>query len=444
MVLLDLKELKYHIENVRLPDQWVSQYNLPASFRVGGGTEPTLLILGVGFLAKYGPVQVDTYRGLTLSVSRITNNFLVSGIYTGSEVQDVACHKISFGGLSRVDREFLYQNIVPEPHPLKSEFCTGCKMLRCAACEADQFNLDPLVKLENQIIFKSISFTGKNYTTELPFKDLITQLPCYYREAVNVFERFERKIMKNNNHLSSYNCQIQTMIDEGIFSIVDEKRPSGSHITSNIALNSGSTSTPIRVVHNGSFATQGRPSLNDCLLKGSSGNRKISQILTTLRLYKYLAVADVRRAYTQIKLGPHCKKFMKIIHRENGLGSQGKLLTSEPNRLMFGVKSAQSVFGMCKNSAADQFIENEEVRRQLKEDSYTDNLHHCSESEIELEKFIETTQEGLSKASFEIKNQTWVTNMSNNQYSKENISLLGLQFDPINDTFTVKISFNLS
>ena len=81
-------------------------------------------------------------------------------------------------------------------------------MLRCAACEADQFNLDPVIKLENQIIFKSISFSGKNFTTELPFKDLITQLPGYYWKAVNVFERYERKLMKNNNHLASYNNQI--------------------------------------------------------------------------------------------------------------------------------------------------------------------------------------------------------------------------------------------
>ena len=71
--------------------------------------------------------------------------------------------------MSWVDREFLYNYIVPYPHPARSDHCTGCRMQKCMACEADQFNLDPLIKLENEIIFKNISFNIKSFTTELLF-----------------------------------------------------------------------------------------------------------------------------------------------------------------------------------------------------------------------------------------------------------------------------------
>ena len=41
---------------------------------------------------------------------------------------------------------------------------------------------------------------------------------------------------------------------------------------------------------------------------------KIGDILTTLRLSRYLAIGDVKKAYSQVKLGPKCKKYMKIVH----------------------------------------------------------------------------------------------------------------------------------
>ena len=36
---------------------------------------------------------------------------------------------------------------------------------------------------------------------------------------------------KNKEQLSSYNNQIATMLEEGIFKVIDDKRIDGSHIT---------------------------------------------------------------------------------------------------------------------------------------------------------------------------------------------------------------------
>ena len=222
-----------------------------------------------------------------MSVSRISNAYLISGYYQGAENRDVSNYRVNFGGLSRLDRNFLESNILPTPHPARQEHCTGCRMTKCLSCEADPYNLDPLTRIENELLFKSITFRDSKFSTELPFNQHITQLPNYYKEAVAVMCNFEKKLVKNEVHLHSYNDQIQKMIDDKIVSIIEETRGDGSYITSNIALNSCSTSTPLRIVHNGSFSTQNRPSLNDCLLKGSSGNRKIAPILNTLRLSKF-------------------------------------------------------------------------------------------------------------------------------------------------------------
>ena len=93
-------------------------------------------------------------------------------------------------------------------------------MTKCLSCEADQYNLDPLTRIENEVLFKSITFKDSKFSTELPFNQHITQLPNYYKEAVAVMCNFEKKLVKNEVHLHSYNDQIQKMIDDKIFSII--------------------------------------------------------------------------------------------------------------------------------------------------------------------------------------------------------------------------------
>ena len=182
--------MQYNLKNIELPENWVSQYNLPASFNVGGTSDPTLLILGAGFLSRYGPMLIDTHQGLNLSVSRISNSYLVSGYYQGSDSREISNFRVNFGGLSKLDREFLQSNIVPTPHPARQDHCTGCRITKCLSCEADQYNLDPLTRIENELILKSITFKDSKFSTELPFNQHITQLPCYFKEAIAVMGNF--------------------------------------------------------------------------------------------------------------------------------------------------------------------------------------------------------------------------------------------------------------
>ena len=114
VIILELQKMQYNLKQIELPETWISQYDLPPSFSVGGTSDPTLLILGAGFFSRYGPLQVDSYEGLNLSVSRITNSYLISGYYKGSDFKDISNFRVNFGGLSKMDRDFLQSNILPK------------------------------------------------------------------------------------------------------------------------------------------------------------------------------------------------------------------------------------------------------------------------------------------------------------------------------------------
>ena len=176
--------------------------------------------------------------------------------------------------------------------------------------------------------------------------------------------RFKNKLMRTEAHLKSYNQQVQDLIDQGIFSVLEneEQHSKGTFLPCNIAINSSSASTPIRVVQNGSFSSGSKPSLNSCMLTGSPGNRSLADILVTLRFHQFLAVGDLRKAYMQIGLGENSQPYLKILHRRGGLGSRGEITVLEGRSLFFGLKSSQAIFSLCKNTAAEMFIKRKAVK----------------------------------------------------------------------------------
>ena len=212
-------------------------------------------------------------------------------------------------------------------------------------------------------------------------------------------------------------------------------------LPTNIALNSSSASTPIRICHNGSFASKGQVSLNSCMMTSSSGNRGLADILTTIRSQPFLAVGDLKKAYQQIFLGPVCRPYLKILHRRGGLGSGGEEQVLEARRLLFGI---------CKADTVNQFGNDKEVKEQVIRNSYTDNLHLLGKTKEEVLNHIKVCQEGMELRGFPVKNNEWVVNFPLNSKADSNYNrscemmLLGIIYNSVEDSLEIKINFKLS
>ncbi|XGW22581.1 hypothetical protein V3C99_005081 [Haemonchus contortus] len=63
-----------------------------------------------------------------------------------------------------------------------------------------------------------------------------------------------------------------------------------------------SSTTKLRIVFDASSKTRGAPSLNDCLYQGPTLLPELAGILLRTRLYRYLLIADVEKAFHQVRL----------------------------------------------------------------------------------------------------------------------------------------------
>lgn len=78
-----------------------------------------------------------------------------------------------------------------------------------------------------------------------------------------------------------------------------------------------STSTPVRVVFDGSAKTTANLSLNDILLTGPKLYRDITSIIINFRLFKYCFSSDICKMYRAILIRPSDRIYQHILFRES-------------------------------------------------------------------------------------------------------------------------------
>ena len=127
---------------------------------------------------------------------------------------------------------------------------------------------------------------------------------------------------------------------EGPISEVDTSE--GTFLPLTLAIKEGSSSTPLRLCYNASYRGRTGTSLNDSLLTGSSHNVSIQNLMFHLRLAPVLHISDVSKAYQAVHVSPQHRKYLRIIWRDGGLGSNGPLVVLHSTRLLFGIRQSRS------------------------------------------------------------------------------------------------------
>ena len=159
--------------------------------------------------------------------------------------------------------------------------------------------------------------TGR-YVVGLPFRDDILPNFIGMRDlAINRFLSLEKRLLKQPNVYSQYKDFMQDYLDLNHMELVTDNNNSQSvyYLPHHCVIKPDSQTTKLRVVFNASAKLPNQTSLNDHLLVGPKLQKDIMSILINFRIFQYVLCADIKQMYRMILLKPaHCD-FQRIVFR---------------------------------------------------------------------------------------------------------------------------------
>ncbi|XP_076246288.1 uncharacterized protein LOC143186494 [Calliopsis andreniformis] len=169
-----------------------------------------------------------------------------------------------------------------------------------------------------------------------------------------------------------------------------------------------SATTKLRVVFNASSKTAGGRSLNDLLHVGPKLQTDITAVLTRWRLYEYVLVADIEKAFRQILVAREDRRFQCIVWRTP---STERLIAYELNTVTYGTACApylsMRTLLELKKQDGDRYPLAAPV---LEKDVHVDDVFMAAPDKPLLERICKQTCELLQRGGFNLRK--WAGNSS--------------------------------
>lgn len=181
--------------------------------------------------------------------------------------------------------------------------------------------------------------TGR-YVSPILMKPDHEDLGNSYDVAYKRLTQIERRLARSPDLRKAYGDFMKEYESLDHMELYTGTEPSKYIIPHHCVLRPTSTTTPLRVVFDGSASTDNGLSLNDVLLTGQKLHSDIIKIITNFRLYDVCFTADVSKMYRAVLINPSERKYQHILWRDD---------PSEPVRIYelktntYGLRSAPFV-----------------------------------------------------------------------------------------------------
>ena len=211
----------------------------------------------------------------------------------------------------------------------------------------------------------------------------------------------------------------------------------GCHYLPHFVVLKDSETIPLRIVF---AANSGNISLNDCLYKGPCLLNNLVELLIRFRFPKYAFVADIQRAFLNIKLKEEDTPFVRFLWYKDNVPSKEICLYTYTT-IVFGHTSSPMTLGAVLLEHLQNYSHPTAV--DLSNKLYVDNLLSGVHNEAEAITYFEKAREILREGHFTL--GQWSTNsaalqeairLNNAGSASELTSLLGLLWDTSNDTLS--------
>ncbi|XP_055714891.1 uncharacterized protein LOC129809061 [Phlebotomus papatasi] len=213
-----------------------------------------------------------------------------------------------------------------------------------------------------------------------------------------------------------------------------------------------SSSTPVRVVFDASAKTSSEVSLNDVLMVGPKTQDDLFAILLRFREHNIVVKADIKKMFRQVRVHSDDQNMQRIFWREAPHLPMNTYLLST---MTYGTGSASYLSTRCISKLVEEEGDNFPVAKPAaSRDFYVDDFISGNPTVAEAQELQSQINLLMRKGGFQL--SKWMSNGSEalkniplsereiteplDLSSTETITTLGLQWNPVSDEFTFKVS----
>uniref|UniRef100_A0A8D8QQL5 Integrase catalytic domain-containing protein n=1 Tax=Cacopsylla melanoneura TaxID=428564 RepID=A0A8D8QQL5_9HEMI len=338
------------------------------------------------------------------------------------------------------------QFVVPDP-PLNDD-----NIKELWELEAIGIRDSPKILQQDEIIDffnKTTIFKDGRYHVKWPWTQYPADLPTNLGLATGRLTSLVKRL--DHETLKLYDQVLQDQLRLGVIEVVEHHADFPPHpvhyLPHHCVIQEGKT-TKLRVVYDASAKTRGSHSLNDYLFKGPRMLDDLVGFLILFRLYDIALVADIEKAFLQVGLQLEDRDVTRFVWLKDVYGGvhPDNIIHFRFTRVPFGIVSSPFILAA---TLKYHLVRQDSVEAKLISDSlYVDNLLRSVQTLEQAKAIFSVGNSTFNELSMNIRE--WNSNSQDfmgfipdeKKSSKKIISVLGLEWNRIDDTLSIAVDVN--
>lgn len=291
------------------------------------------------------------------------------------------------------------------------------------------------------------------YMVRLPLLSDRPRLGESRSTALQRFSILERKMERNPQFAQKYIQFMQEYEDMGHMSKSDFNFDSEHYIIPHHGIFKKDTDK-IRVVFDGSSKTTSGVSVNQCLHSGEPLQNDINQILLNFRRHQIVFTTDIKMMFRMTWIHPEDRKYQLILWRKN---KSEPISVYELNTNTYGLRSSPFISIRTLHQLANDWevtYPHSQASETIRKHVFVDDILSGADTISQAQELKSELLELMNSAGYELRK--WSSNQPEllsdlpgehcelphqfDQEDKSFIKVLGVQWNPVSDTFSYKIT----
>ncbi|EGT52329.1 hypothetical protein CAEBREN_32802 [Caenorhabditis brenneri] len=319
--------------------------------------------------------------------------------------------------------------------------------------------IDEAIKKETQDLLAEFMRDAKfnesgEFEVALPMNGNETRLANNYEIAVKRLSNLIVTLGKGKNLLKQYDDIIQEQIAKGIIAKVTPEMDADArrkgylvyYIPHRVVVKMSSLTTKLRIVYDASSRKKDELSLNQCVHAGPPMLQSIFGILIRARMYKFIVIADIEKAFHQVQMQPQFRDLTRFLWLKDITkpATRDNTETLHFRKIPFGLTSspfllaATILFFLLRNP--------HKLNDMTKDNLYVDNCLYHTNDKSEIPFLVKHAKEifdmmPMNLREFIVNDPVEMENIpEKDRASALAIKVLGYLWDSVKDTWTIKVA----